>query len=121
MSKLVAQQESPAQNVKWGDANTPEKTTYDDSSGAIFSMYINQAQKLDEDNVETWTGVADRILIFVRFLIAISPEICRLTCLTDRPLLIYGSYFHCHQLPEFAARSPHHHPVPPRTNIPTTF
>ncbi|KAN0130558.1 hypothetical protein V8E53_011644, partial [Lactarius tabidus] len=64
MSEVTAQQEDPAQNVKCGDALTPEKTTYDDSSGAIFSIYITQAQKLDEENVENWAGVADRILIF---------------------------------------------------------
>jgi hypothetical protein len=67
MNELTAEQEGPAQNVKCGYALTPEKTTYDDSSGAIFSMYLTQAQKLDEENVENWTGVADRILIFVRF------------------------------------------------------
>ncbi|KAI9449818.1 hypothetical protein BJY52DRAFT_223404 [Lactarius psammicola] len=62
MSEVVAQQESPSQNVKWDDS--PEKATYSDSSGAIFSMYNAQAHKLDEDNVENWKGVADRILIF---------------------------------------------------------
>ncbi|KAF8268494.1 hypothetical protein EI94DRAFT_1577632, partial [Lactarius quietus] len=64
MSELTSKQESPAQNVKWDEAITPVKATYDDSSGAIFSIYNNQAQKLDEENVENWTGVADRILIF---------------------------------------------------------
>ena len=67
MSEVIAQQkleqESPG---KLGNTVTPENMTYDDSSGAIFSMYITQAQKLDEENVENWTGVADRILIFVR-------------------------------------------------------
>ena len=96
MTRVIAQQESTAQqNVKWGDAITPEQATYDDTSGAIFSMYNTQAQKLDEENVENWTGVADRILIFVRFQTAPSPRI-RLICRTDRPLLIYGGYFHCH-------------------------
>ena len=76
MSRVIAQQESLAQqNVKWDDAITPEQATYDDTSGAIFSMYNTQAQKLDEDNVENWTGVADRILIFVRFQTAPSPGI----------------------------------------------
>ena len=73
MSEVIAQQkleqESPG---KLGNTVTPENTTYDDSSGAIFSMYITQAQKLDEENVENWTGVADRILIFVRFETALS-------------------------------------------------
>ncbi len=35
--------------------------------------------------------------------------------------LLYGGYFHRHQLPELAARSQHHHLVPPHTNVPTTF
>ncbi|KAH9173707.1 hypothetical protein EDB89DRAFT_1849834, partial [Lactarius sanguifluus] len=64
MSEVVSQQESPSQNVKWDASVTPEKATYNDSSGAIFSIYIAQAQKIDEDNVENWKGVADRILIF---------------------------------------------------------
>ncbi|KAH9013831.1 hypothetical protein EDB85DRAFT_1876746, partial [Lactarius pseudohatsudake] len=46
------------------DTITREKATYSDSSGAIFSIYITHAQKLDEDNVENWKGVADRVLIF---------------------------------------------------------
>ncbi|KAI9449812.1 hypothetical protein BJY52DRAFT_223254 [Lactarius psammicola] len=64
MSQVVSQQESPSQNVKRDDDVTPENATYSDSSGAIFSMYITQAQKLDEENMENWKGVADRILIF---------------------------------------------------------
>ncbi|KAH8983808.1 hypothetical protein EDB86DRAFT_2833803 [Lactarius hatsudake] len=64
MSQVVAQQEKPSQNVKSDDVATPEKTTYNDSSGAIFSIYITQAQKMDEENVENWKGIADRILIF---------------------------------------------------------
>ncbi|KAH9033168.1 hypothetical protein EDB83DRAFT_2296464 [Lactarius deliciosus] len=65
MSEVVSQQqENPSQNVKWDASVTPEKATYNDSSGAIFSIYIAQAQKIDEDNVENWKGVADRILIF---------------------------------------------------------
>ncbi len=123
MSEVIAQQESPSQNVKWDDAVTPEKATYNDSSGAIFSIYITQAQKLDEDNVENWKGVADRILIFVRFHTTPTPRIVvfLLASYIDWPLLIHGGYFYCHQLPELAARSQHHHPVPPRTDIPTTF
>lgn len=125
MSEVIAhqelEQESPAQNTKRGDVVTPEKMTYDDSSGAIFSMYITQAQKLDEENVENWTGVADRILIFVRFQTALFLAISVVILLTDRPFLIYGGYFHFHQLPELATRSPHNHSVPPCTDIPTTF
>ncbi|KAI9439609.1 hypothetical protein H4582DRAFT_2097788 [Lactarius indigo] len=63
MSQVVAQQEKPSQNVKYDDA-APEKTTYNDSSGAIFSIYNTQAQKMDEENVENWKGIADRILVF---------------------------------------------------------
>ncbi|KAH9173679.1 hypothetical protein EDB89DRAFT_2242063 [Lactarius sanguifluus] len=51
-------------NVKCDDTITLEKATYSDSSGAIFSIYITHAQKLDEDNVENWKVVADKILIF---------------------------------------------------------
>ncbi|KAH9054983.1 hypothetical protein EDB87DRAFT_1567813, partial [Lactarius vividus] len=45
----------------------PEKTTYSDSSGAIFSMYIDRAQKFDKENVDNWNGQANGILVFVRF------------------------------------------------------
>ncbi len=46
----------------------PEKTTYSDSSGTIFSMYISRAQKFDEENAENWKGGAEGILVFVRRL-----------------------------------------------------
>src|SRR6266571_9507503 len=39
----------------------------------------------------------------------------------DWPFLFYSGYFYRHELPELAARSQRHHPVPPRTDIPTTF
>lgn len=45
-----------------------ENTTYSDSSGAIFSLYISRAQKFDEENVENWKGGAEGILVFVRRL-----------------------------------------------------
>ncbi|KAH8983796.1 hypothetical protein EDB86DRAFT_3050046, partial [Lactarius hatsudake] len=64
MSQVVVQQESPPKNVKCDDTIIPEKATYSDSSGAIFSIYITHAQKLDEDNVENWKAVADKTLIF---------------------------------------------------------
>ncbi|KAH8995453.1 hypothetical protein EDB92DRAFT_1943456 [Lactarius akahatsu] len=65
MSPVAAVQppESLPQNTKCDDV-TPEKATYSDSSGAIFSIYITHTQHLDEENVENWKGVADRILIF---------------------------------------------------------
>ncbi|KAH9054999.1 hypothetical protein EDB87DRAFT_1795483 [Lactarius vividus] len=64
MSQVAVRQESHPQNMKCGDAVTPEKATYSDSSGAIFSIYITHARNLDEDNVENWKNVADRILVF---------------------------------------------------------
>ncbi|KAH9173715.1 hypothetical protein EDB89DRAFT_1849707, partial [Lactarius sanguifluus] len=48
-------------------APATEKTTYSDSSGAIFSMYIDRAQKFDKENVDNWNGQANGILVFVRF------------------------------------------------------
>ncbi|KAH8983801.1 hypothetical protein EDB86DRAFT_222484 [Lactarius hatsudake] len=60
---MSQQQESPPHSADY-DTVALEKATYSDSSGAIFSIYITHAQKLDEDNVENWKGVADRILIF---------------------------------------------------------
>ncbi|KAH9037337.1 hypothetical protein EDB84DRAFT_1577617, partial [Lactarius hengduanensis] len=45
-------------------APAPEKTTYSDSSGAIFSMYIDRAQKFDKENVDNWNGQANGILVF---------------------------------------------------------
>ncbi|KAI9434944.1 hypothetical protein H4582DRAFT_2080191 [Lactarius indigo] len=63
MSQYI-QQETLPQNMKWGNTVTPAKTTYSDSSEAIFSIYITHAQKLDKDNAENWKAVADRTLIF---------------------------------------------------------
>ena len=39
----------------------------------------------------------------------------------DWSFLFYSSHFYRYQLPELAARSQRRHPVPPRTDIPTTF
>jgi hypothetical protein len=44
---------------------TLEKPTYSDSSGAIFSMYMRQAPKFDEEILENWKGGAEGILGFV--------------------------------------------------------
>ncbi|KAH9164146.1 hypothetical protein EDB89DRAFT_1859517, partial [Lactarius sanguifluus] len=50
-----------------GDGTTaPKETTYSDASGAIFSMYIDRAQKFDKENVDNWDGQANGILVFVR-------------------------------------------------------
>ncbi|KAN0130554.1 hypothetical protein V8E53_011640 [Lactarius tabidus] len=61
------------------DTPAPNETTYSDPSGAIFSMYITRALKFDRENVESWKGGADGILVFtglfsstVASLIAIS-------------------------------------------------
>ena len=43
----------------------PEKPTYSDSSGAIFSMYIDKGQKFDKENADNWDGQANGILLFV--------------------------------------------------------
>ena len=62
-----APQESSYQNPGFSPA-VPEKKTYSDSSGAIFSMYISREKKFDEGNTENWKGSAEGILVFVRWL-----------------------------------------------------
>ena len=56
-------------------SSAPDETTYTDPSGAIFSMYITRALKFDRENVESWKGGADGILIFVRFSVALTMAI----------------------------------------------
>ncbi|KAH8977815.1 hypothetical protein EDB86DRAFT_3109106 [Lactarius hatsudake] len=59
----IATQQHPSQNA--GDSTTaPKEITYSDSSGTIFSMYINRALEFDDENVENWKGGADSILLF---------------------------------------------------------
>ncbi|KAH8995455.1 hypothetical protein EDB92DRAFT_207024 [Lactarius akahatsu] len=58
-----APQQSQSQNACCCTA-APKETTYSDSSGAIFSMYIDHAQKFDDENVENWKGGAESILVF---------------------------------------------------------
>jgi hypothetical protein len=43
-----------------------EKPTYSDSSGAIFSMYIDRAKRVDKEKLDNWDGHANGILLFVR-------------------------------------------------------
>ncbi|KAH9025462.1 hypothetical protein EDB85DRAFT_2149793 [Lactarius pseudohatsudake] len=59
----IAPQQPPPQNV-CGCSTAPKETTYSDSSGAIFSMYITRALEFDDENVENWKGGADGILVF---------------------------------------------------------
>ncbi|KAI9434955.1 hypothetical protein H4582DRAFT_726870 [Lactarius indigo] len=58
-----AQKQTPSQNACCC-TTTPKGTTYSDSSGVIFSMYIDRAQKFDDEIVENWKGGADSILVF---------------------------------------------------------
>ncbi|KAH8983792.1 hypothetical protein EDB86DRAFT_3050036, partial [Lactarius hatsudake] len=60
---MTAPQQPPSQNA-CGCTTAPKETTYSDSSGAIFSMYIDHAQKFDDENVENWKGGAESILLF---------------------------------------------------------
>ncbi|KAI9433491.1 hypothetical protein H4582DRAFT_2060905 [Lactarius indigo] len=57
---MAARQQPTSQNV----TPAPEKPTYSDSSGAIFSMYIDRAQTFDKENVDNWDGQANGILLF---------------------------------------------------------
>ncbi|KAH9054997.1 hypothetical protein EDB87DRAFT_1567780, partial [Lactarius vividus] len=59
----ISPQQPPSQNV-CGCTTAPKETTYSDSSGAIFSMYITRALEFDDENVENWKGGADTILVF---------------------------------------------------------
>ncbi|KAH8983795.1 hypothetical protein EDB86DRAFT_3246871 [Lactarius hatsudake] len=59
----IAPQQPPSQNA-CGCTAAPKETTYSDSSGAIFSMYITRALEFDDENVENWKGGADGILVF---------------------------------------------------------
>ena len=38
---------------------------YGDSSDAVWSMYLTEAEKQDKDEVENWKGDTDGILVFV--------------------------------------------------------
>jgi hypothetical protein len=99
----------------------PERTTYSDSSGSIFSMYISRAQKFDEENAENWKGGAEGILVFVRWLFNHQDD-CLFTrlLLLDRSFRIYCGHFCFHKLSESTARPQCHHRIPSYANIPTT-
>ncbi|KAN0132429.1 hypothetical protein V8E53_009855, partial [Lactarius tabidus] len=63
---MVSLGQPPSENA--GDDTTgtaPDKTTYRDPSGPIFSMYITRAQKFDRKDVENWKGGADNALVFI--------------------------------------------------------
>ncbi|KAH9055001.1 hypothetical protein EDB87DRAFT_1834477 [Lactarius vividus] len=60
---MIAPQQPPSQNVCHCMA-APKETTYSDSSGTIFSMYITRALDFDDENVENWKGGAEGILVF---------------------------------------------------------
>ncbi|KAF8258489.1 hypothetical protein EI94DRAFT_1815242 [Lactarius quietus] len=62
---MFSPQQPPSENLNAGVGTTvPNETTYRDPSGAIFSMYITRALKFDRENVESWKGGADGILVF---------------------------------------------------------
>jgi hypothetical protein len=98
------------------------ETTYSDSSGNIFNMYSTRAQSLDHDNVENWKDGANSILVFVSFHAPITVDkTSQASPFPDWSFRFYGRYLYRHQLSELAPRSQRRHPVPPRTDIPTTF
>ena len=117
--QLHSPQESSNQNPGFFPA-VPEKKTYGDSSGAIFSIYISRAQKFDEENAENWKGGAEGVLVFVRWLFN-RQDGCLLTCslLSDRPFRIHGGHVYLHKLSDSTARPQCRHPIPPHPNIPT--
>jgi hypothetical protein len=118
--QLHGPQESSYQNPGFSPA-VPEKTTYGDSSGAIFSMYISRAKKFDEENAENWKGGAEGILVFVRWLLNHQDgSLLTRSLPSDRSFRIYGGHFHFHKLSESTARPQCHHPIPPYPNISTT-
>ncbi|KAI0267084.1 hypothetical protein BC834DRAFT_1040890 [Gloeopeniophorella convolvens] len=45
-----------------GDA--PRGDTFSDPSGALFSMYLSRAEKVDKDQAESWKADADGILVY---------------------------------------------------------
>ncbi|KAI0260427.1 hypothetical protein BC834DRAFT_831833, partial [Gloeopeniophorella convolvens] len=45
-------------------ASRTGKVPYSDSSGAIFSMYLDKAQKVDDDKAENWRRSSEGILVF---------------------------------------------------------
>lgn len=74
MINVISQQESPSQNVSRDDAVTPVKPTYSDPSGAIFSMYLNRSDKVDEFDLGDWKASVDKALVFVRLLLCINTQ-----------------------------------------------
>ena len=111
-------QDSSCQNPGFSPAFR-EKTTYSDSSGAIFSMYISRAQKFDEENAENWKGGAEGILVFVRPKSRLFDCLFTRSLISDWPLRIHGGPVHFLQLSESTARPQCHYPIPPFPNIPT--
>ncbi|KAF8268491.1 hypothetical protein EI94DRAFT_1577541, partial [Lactarius quietus] len=60
----MATEQQPSSQSTGSATPAPEKPTYSDSSGAIFSMYIDRAKKFDKENVDNWDGHAKGILLF---------------------------------------------------------
>ncbi|KAI9449975.1 hypothetical protein BJY52DRAFT_1126253, partial [Lactarius psammicola] len=60
----MATRQQPTSQSIGNVTSAPEKPTYSDSSGAIFSMYIDRAQTFDKENVDNWDGQANGILLF---------------------------------------------------------
>src|SRR6266702_2922077 len=110
----MATRQQPTSQSAGNVPPAPEKPTYSDSSGAIFSMYIDRAQTFDKENVDNWDGQANGILLFVRFCslpISMNVICLRPSPFSDWSLLLNGGWFYRYQLPEFATRSQRHHSV----------
>ena len=114
----------------------PEKPTYSDSSGAIFSMYIAKGQKFDKENADNWDGQANGILLFVCscslpisliifFLRLLSFSISsRVSSPPPWLLLLLSATRTCSKIPVLSCQFSHRYPDslpmrPPMVSVPT--
>jgi hypothetical protein len=48
------------------DQHRRDTGVYGDPSGKIWSLYLSQAKKVDQERSESWTSNTDGVLVFVR-------------------------------------------------------
>lgn len=76
---------------------------YGDSSDAVWSMYLTEAEKEDTKEIESWTGDTDGILVFVSLTLSCVYSLAK-AHLEDRSFFCHRRNVHYRKLSELVAQ-----------------
>ncbi|SRR6266404_6976731 len=91
-----------------------------DGSEALFTMYMERAEKEDKEMADRWKADADSILVFVSSLSKCTPQ-CSHRTVAEWPVLCNSCYGYWICLPGPQAKSPRHNEFLPCRHLPLGY